>query len=130
MIARVPLDACGPLLPSDELLLRIWTPGFTRLSLDAAVEVTVEKVLRFPPAQIRRGDPKPFDASKRRLTLNLPLSVPDRSTYERVYALPPDPGLEPQTMYRISGRIRVRGKNIRIFRFTFGTDGCGLPVVY
>jgi hypothetical protein len=129
-IARVPLDGCCSLLPSDEVLLRVWTPRFTRFGLEAPVEVTFEKVLRFPPVQIRRGDPKPFDASERHLTLNLPLSFPERSAYERVYVLPPDLGLEPQKLYRISARIRDQKKNIQIFSFTFCTDSRGLPVAY
>ena len=65
-IARVPLDRDCHMLPSDEVFLRIWTPSFVRLGSDAPIEVTVEKVGRFVPAQIRRGDPKPIDASETR----------------------------------------------------------------
>ena len=49
-------------------------------------------------------------------------------SYERVYALPPDLILEPQTVYRISGRIRAPKKNTRIFSFAFRTDSRGKPV--
>jgi len=122
------LDEGCTMLPSDELLLRIWTPRFTRPGLDVPVEVTVEKLLRFPPVHIRRGDPKPIDASERRLMLKLPLSFPDRCAYERVYALPEDLTLEPQKLYQISGRIRDQKEDIQIFRFTFCTDSRGQPV--
>jgi hypothetical protein len=64
------------------------------------------------------------------LTLNLPLSFLDRPAYERVYALPPDVGLKPENLYRISGRIRDRKKTIQIFKFPFCTDSRGLPVAY
>lgn len=129
-IAREPLDRCCNLLPNDEVCLRIWTPSFTHLDLETPVEVTVEKVRRFLPAQIRHGDPKPIDAFERHLTFNLPLSFPDRCAYERVYALAPDLILEPQKMYWISGQIRDAKKIIRIFKFAFHTDSRGLPAAY
>jgi len=116
------------LLPVDEVLLRVWTPSFARLALDAPVEVTIQKIRRFSPIQIRRGDPKPIDDSERHLTLKLPLSFPDQSAYERVYALPPDLGLEPQKSYRLSARVRDLNKKFQSLRFSFSTDSRGLPV--
>jgi hypothetical protein len=86
MIARVPLDGCCTLLPSDEPLLRIWSPRFIRLGLDAPVEVTLEKVRRFPPAQARQADAKQPGDSERHLTLNLRF-VSEPIAYERVYVL-------------------------------------------
>ena len=127
-IARAPLERYCSQLPRGGLLLRIWSPKFSGLGHETPVEVTVEKVLRFPPVQIRRADPKPFDASEQHLMLDLPLSFPDQPAYERVYALPPGLSLAPQKLYRISGRICDRKKTVQIFGFTFSTDSRGLPV--
>jgi len=151
-IARVPLDRDRQMLPDDEVFLRIWTPGFTHLGIEAPVELTVKKVGHFSSAQIPqeepqpidasesyeavligrhgRGDSRPMDASERHFTLNLPISFPDKCAYERVYALPADLILEPQNEYWISGRVRDQEKNTRIFEFTFRTDSRGLPVAY
>ena len=151
-IARVPLDRDRQMLPDDEIFLRIWTPGFTHLGIEAPVELTVKKVGHFSSAQIPqeepqpidasesyeavligrhgRGDSRPMDASERHFTLNLPISFPDKCAYERVYALPADLILEPQNEYWISGRVRDQEKNTRIFEFTFRTDSRGLPVAY
>jgi hypothetical protein len=129
-IARVPFDRDCRMLPSDEAFLRIWTPSFAHLGSDAPVEVTVETAGPFLPAQIRRGDPKPIDASEKHWTLNLPLSLPGNCSYERVYALPPDLILEPQQAYRISGRLCDQKTSTRIFDFAFRTDSRGLPVAY
>jgi hypothetical protein len=38
--------------------------------------------------------------------------------------------LEPQQVYRISGRIHDQKKKIPIFKFTFRTDRRGQPVAY
>ena len=129
-MARVPLDSDCRLLPSDEVLLRVWTPSFAHLASDAPVEVTVAKARRYLPAQVRRGDPKPVDDFEKHWTLNLPLSLPGNCAYERVYARPPDLILEPQKAYWISGRLRDQQKNTRIFKFVFRTDSRGLPAAY
>jgi hypothetical protein len=151
-IARVPLDWDRQLLADDEIFLRIWTPSFTNLDREVPVELTVKKIPRFSSARIRReesqpkdasesyeavligshgqGDPRPLDASERHFTLNQPVSFPNPCAYERVYALPADLVLEPQKEYSISGQVRDREKNIRIFEFTFRTDRRGLPVAY
>jgi hypothetical protein len=151
-IARVPLDWDRQMLPGDEVFLRIWTPGFAHLDIEAPVELTVKKIPRFSSAQIRRGEPQPIDASEsyeavligkhgqgdlqpmdaseQHFTLNLPISFPDKCAYERVYALPADLSLEPQKEYSISGQVRDQEKNTRIFEFTFRTDSRGLPIAY
>ena len=151
-IARVPLDWDRQMLPGDEVSLRIWTPSFTHLDIEVPVELTVKKVGQFSSARIRRGAPQPVDASEsyeamlmgkhgqgdsqatdaseQHITLNLPISFPDRCAYERVYALPADLILEPQQEYRISGRVLDQEKNTQIFEFTFRTDSRGLPVAY
>jgi len=127
-ILPAPSEGCSGPLTGEELFLRIWTPGFTRLGLEVPVEVTVEPARHFQPAQLRRGVPKPVVAAERHWTFNRPLSFPDRCAHERVYALPPDLLLEPQTLYGIYGRIRDGKKNPRIFRFTFNTDSHGMPL--
>jgi hypothetical protein len=129
-IARTPLDRDCRRLPSDGVFLRIWAPSFAHLGSEAPVEVTVEKARRFLPAQIRRGDPKPIDASEKHWTLSLPLLLPDDCAYERVYARPADLILEPQVAYRVSGRLRDQQKNIRLFNFIFRMDSRGLPAPY
>jgi hypothetical protein len=129
-IARAPVDSGCRILPSDGVCLRIWAPSFAHLGSDAPVEVTLEQARRFSQPQIRRGDPKPLDASEKHLTLSLPLALPGNCPYERVYALPPGLILEPQEAYWISGRLRDQNKNTQIFKFAFRTDNRGLPAAY
>ena len=52
-IARVPLDWGRRMLPSGAVFLRIWTPRFTHLGVEAPVDVTVKKARHF----LRRADP-------------------------------------------------------------------------
>lgn len=129
-IARVSFDRDFSLLPDDDVFLRMWSPQFARLDSKTPVEVAIEKIPRFSSAQIRRGDHKPVDAFKRQITFNLPLSFPDESSGERVYALPPDLTLEPQAEYKISGWIQDKKKTSRLFAFTFHTSSDGRPAAY
>jgi hypothetical protein len=128
-IARVPFDLNARTLRPDEVFLWIWTPRFTHLALETPVNVTVRKARR-SDTPIRRGDPKPVDASERCFTLNQPVSFPQQGPCERVYARPVDLILERQKEYEISGWIRDRNKTRRIFKFLFRTDSRGLPVAY
>jgi hypothetical protein len=129
-IARTPLDRGCKLLPNDGALLRIWTRHFTRLGVEAPVEVTIRKAHVFLPAQVRRGDPKPVDLSEQHLTLNLPIDLPAIGCNERVYALPANLNLEPGEVYLISGRIREGEHSNEIFSFAFHTDSRGMPAAY
>ncbi len=129
-IARTPLDRDCQLLANDDVFLRIWSPQFSRVDGKAPVEVTIRKIPRFSSAPIRRGTDKPMEAPVVRLTLNAPVCFPDPSAYERIYACPSDLVLEPQAAYRIWGRIQGRGKNIRLFEFTFRTTRCGRPAAF
>jgi Type I phosphodiesterase / nucleotide pyrophosphatase len=129
-IARAPFERGCRLLPSDEVFLRIWTPGFAHLDIEAPVEVTIKKAPRFSSSQVHRGDPPRLAASERHVTLKHPISFSDSHSYERVYALPPDLVLEPQKAYRISGRIRDQKSTTRVFNFAFRTDSRGRPVAY
>jgi hypothetical protein len=129
-IARTPLDRGCQALPDDGVLLRIWTPQFTHLGLEAPVEVTVRKAQVFLPAQVRRGDPKPVDPSEQHLTLSLLTALPAEGSCERVYALPSNLMLEPGKEYLIAGRIREGKKSSEIFSFAFHTGARGMPAAY
>ncbi|HXR03898.1 MAG TPA: alkaline phosphatase family protein [Verrucomicrobiae bacterium] len=129
-IAHEPFDRDYQLLPDNGVFLRVWSPQLTHLDLDAPVEATIEKVQHFSNTQNPRQSPKPAIALGRHLTFNRPISFPDKCAYERVYALPPDLVLKPQTEYRISGWIRDRNKSVSLFEFIFFTDAQGRPAAY
>jgi hypothetical protein len=129
-IAREPFDQDVNRLPSEDLYLRIWSPRFIHFDRKAPVEVAIEKIPRFSGAEIRRGNHKPAEAVQRHLTFELPVSSPDQSVCERIYALPPDVILEPQTEYKISGEIQEQKKTIQLFAFNFHTGSDGRPVAY
>ena len=129
-IARAPIDRYSRMLPGDELFLRVWTPRFAQPGVEGAVDVTIAKTRKFSDGLISMGNPRPNGAAERHLTLDLPISLPDNWSDERVYPLPSDLILEPEKEYWISGRIRDREKDTRIFDFAFRTDSRGLPVAY
>jgi len=129
-IARDPFDRDYTLLPDDDVFLRIWSPQFSHLDIKAPVGATIKKIPRFIGAQTKRGDGTPAEASGLRLTFKFPVSLPDQPAYERVYALPPDLILEPQTEYQISGWIWDQGQNTRLFEFNFYTNSRGRPAAY
>jgi len=129
-IARVPFDRDYKLLPEGDVFLRIWSPQLSHLDAKVPVEAAIKKILRFPSAQSQRGDHEPVEAPGLRLTFNLPVSFPDPCAYERVYALPSDLILEPQTEYQLSGWIGDRGKIIRLVEFNFYTNSRGRPAAY
>ena len=129
-IAHEPFDVDYKLLPDNEIFLRVWSPQFARLDLNAPVNVTIEKANHFSNPQTQRQAPKPKVVLGRHLTFNHPVSFPDPCAYERVYALPPDLILKPQAEYRISGWIRDRNKSVSLFEFTFHTDNRGRPAAY
>jgi hypothetical protein len=129
-IAHEPFDRDYTLLPDNEVFLRVWSPRFSHLDLQTPIEAIVEKVRHFSNAQNPRGVFKPAPALGRHLTFNRPISFPDKCAYERIYALPPDLILKPQTEYRMSGWIRDQNKSISLFEFTFYTDTRGRPAAY
>jgi len=129
-ITRTPFDRVQGTLPDDGLLLRLWNSHFTRPGIEAPMEVTLRKAQVFLPAQVRRGDPQPVDASEQHLVLDRPASLPDRCSCERLYLLPADLSLQPQTEYLMSGRVRNGKSNTKLFSFTFRTDRRGRPIVY
>jgi hypothetical protein len=114
----------------DQIFLRIWAPSFARPSDDPQVEVTVEQVRRFLPARVRRGDCTPVAPPEQRLTLHFPMTSPDHCTCERLYALLPELNLQPEKVYRISGRIHNEEKRTSNFKLVFRTNSHTLPVLY
>ena len=129
-IARSPVDSGCRQLRGDSIYLRVWSPAFAAAGPDALVEVSIKKVPRHPTPEVRRGDPKPGDGSEHCLRLTQPLAFEDRSACERVYALPPDVGFEPEKQYRISGHIREHSVDPKIFEFAFRTDDRAKPIAY
>jgi hypothetical protein len=129
-IPHEPFDRDYRSLPTDGVFLRVWSPQFTRLDIHAPVEVTIEKANHFSNAQnLRRGSGSKVGLG-RHLTFNQPVSFPTPCDYERIYELPPDLILKPQTEYQISGSTRVQGKSLSLFEFNFFTDGHGRPAPY
>jgi hypothetical protein len=129
-IARVPFDQDFSRLPGDRLYLRIWSPRFLHFDNKVPVAVAIEKIPRFSAAEIRRGNHKPAEAVHQHLTFDLPISLPEPSAGERIYALPPDLILEPQTEYKISGKIQEQKKTVRLFAFNFHTGSDGRPTAF
>jgi hypothetical protein len=129
-IAHEPFDRNYQLLPDNDVFLRIWSPRFARLDVNAPVGATIEKVKHFSNPQNPRWASQPAVVLGRHLTFNHPISFPERCAYERVYALPPDLILKPQTEYWISGWVRDQGKSCSLFEFNFYTDGQGRPAAY
>jgi len=129
-IAHEPFDRDYRSLPGDGVFLRVWSPQFTHLDITTPVNVTIEKVNHFSNPQTQRQAPKPKVVLGRHLTFNHPISFPGPCAYERVYALPPDLILKPQTEYRISGWVRAQSKSISLFEFNFNTDSRGRPAAY
>jgi hypothetical protein len=128
-IPRASLDCDCDEASVDHVLLRIWTPTFSRLP-DPRIEVTVGRVRRFPPVRICRSDPVPVDPSEQKLTLTAPISTPDHCLYERFYAFPAELKLEAQKDYQMTGRIDVGNKYADSFKFSFRTNDRGLPEAY
>ena len=128
-IARAPLDKGRRMLRADQVFLRVWSPRFAQLGEEARLEISIQRARQFLHAQIRPGSPA-ADASEQTVALSEPIWFPEQCSYERVYALPSAPRLEPQTAYWITGRIRGSRKAARLFKFTFRTDSAALPIAY
>src|ERR1035437_8031139 len=112
----------------------MFTCGFGRRNLPGSTAKPPSRwrLRKFRVSQARKSVAaiKPVDAFKRHITFNLPLSFPDESSGDRVYALPPDLTLEPQAEYKISGWLQDQKKTISIFAFTFHTSSDGRPAAY
>ena len=129
-IPHEPFDRDYQLLPDDVVFLRVWSPQFEHLDLNAPVMATIEKVKHFSVPQSQSLAPSPKVVLGRRLTFNQPVSFPHPCAYERTYALPSDLILKPLTEYQISGWVRGRNKSVPLFEFNFHTDSQGRPAAY
>ena len=118
-IAHAPFDREFQRLPDDGVYLRIWSPEFLHLDGTVPVEAAIEKVARFGPAQ-----------NQQPITFGLPLSDADHSAWERIYALPHELTLEPQTEYKMSCYVQEQNKTVRLFAFNFHTNRNGQPAAY
>jgi hypothetical protein len=118
-IAHVPFDREYQQLPTDGTYLRIWSPQLVKVDQKTPIKVEIEKTLRYSTA------PPPQE-----MTFNQPLSLADTSANERIYALPSDLKLEPQTQYKISGWIQDQPKAAQLFNSTFYTSPNGQPVPF
>ncbi|HLX96586.1 MAG TPA: hypothetical protein VKU37_12650, partial [Verrucomicrobiae bacterium] len=129
-IAHEPFDRDYQSLPNDGVFLRVWSPQFTNLDLNAPVNVTIENVKHFSNPQSQRWVPRPKVVLGRHLTFDRPVPFPDPCAYERIYALPGDLILKPLTEYQISGWVRGLNKSVPLFEFNFHTDRLGRPAAY
>ena len=129
-IAHVPFDRDYKMLPDDDVFLRMWSPQFTNFDRTIPVGVAVEKAGCYSGVPDRRGGRKPAGVFKQQFNLGPPIVFADDSNDERIYALPANLVLEPQTEYKISGWIRAQKKTTHLFGFTFHTGSDGRPVAY
>ena len=129
-LTRGPLDWANRRLPSDQVFLHIWTLHFGPATLNSPIEVFVKQTQPVCSSKVRPWNPQPCEAEEQRFVLKSPVTFPDSTRYERVYALPPDLILEPQERYSIGAWFKNGGKTVRLFHFTFFTDDRGLPAVY
>ena len=118
-IEHVPFDREYQQLPTDGVYLRIWSPQLAKVDGKTPIKVEIAKVLRYSTT------PGP-----QQITFDQPLSLADGSINERIYALPSDLKLEPQTQYKISGWIQDQPKAGQLFTSTFYTGQNGQPVPF
>ncbi len=129
-ITRDPFDQEFTRLPDDDVCLRIWSPQLAGLDHQAPLEVTLEKFPRYVSAHFERGNHQPEKTARPPLGLKLTAALPDTGTDERVYLLPPELRLEPQTEYKITGGFSAEKQTDRLFEFTFRTGRNGRPLAY
>lgn len=108
--------------------LLVWTPRFAELSDDAPLEIAVKKDSLFASSQRFRITAE--TTARENATIPFaPAALHGERSCKRTFSLPPNLKLEPQTEYRISGRLPgPRGE--RVFRMSFCTDAQGMPVGY
>ena len=118
-VSRAPLDYEFDLLPGDGAYLRIWSPEFADAGINSAVEMTVKKV-------------SPFSIFEKagRVTLSAPVWFSKTGVNERIYPLPADLKLSPQTEYKISCRLDAPKKTAWRHEFVFHTDANSQPAAY
>ena len=129
-IPRDPFDWNYESLPDDGVFLRVWSPELAQPGNSLSLEATIEKISGLPDPPPGGQGLKPTIEHEAHVTFNKPVSFPTNCLYERVYACPPNLGLEPQANYEISGWVEGAGKNAGRFEFDFHTDGNGRPAAY
>lgn len=118
-IHRDPFDRESQQLLGDGVYLRIWSPLLAELDGKTPIAVAIGKVPRYSTSP----NPQQF-------VLNEPLALADSNTSERVYALPADLNLKPQSEYNISGLLKGQPKDNPLFEFSFHTTENGQPAAF
>jgi hypothetical protein len=118
-IPREPFDREANQLPGNGIYLRIWSPLLAGMTGEATFVVAIEKARRYSTSPA----PEPLD-------LGQPLNLPGSPANERIYALPADLKLEPQTEYVISGWLRSPLESEKLFEFPIHTTPEGEPAAY
>ncbi len=129
-IARVPFDRDYRLLPDDGIFLRLWSPALASRDRDTPIQVTFEKIPQYASVDTQRGNHNPVKKFQQQITLDSPISFPDKAASECVYALPASLELEPCAEYQISGWIQDRGQAVQLFAFQFHTGSDGSPLAF
>jgi hypothetical protein len=129
-IARVPFDKNFSQLPDADVFLRVWSPEFAGRDRVMPIEVAIGKIPRYISAPDRCSGKKTPPTQQQRLVFNLPIFDADNSRDERIYALPPEVNLKPQTEYKIYGWIQEPKKTLQLFDFSFRTGANGRPAAY
>ncbi len=128
-IQRTPIDRGAKTLPGDQVFVRVWTPLFAQTNAEQLLEIVIDKTHSFTGARTRPWDGDPPDPPAPHFELN-PVGLPETSSSENIYAIPPGLSLAPRTEYQITGWGNGPGGKRRLFRFIFWTDGEGRPTAY
>jgi hypothetical protein len=129
-IPRDPFDWNYKSLPNDGMYLRVWSPELAHAGKSASLEAIIEKISGLSNSPSGGQGLKPTIEHEMQVTFDKLVSFPTNCPYERVYACPPNLGLEPQANYEISGWVEGANKNTGRFEFDFRTDDNGRPVAY
>jgi hypothetical protein len=129
-IPRDPLDWNYKSLPDDGVFLRVWSPELALPGNSMSLEATIKKISGQVDPATGAQSLKPRVGHERHVTFDKLISFPVDCPYERVYACPPNLGLEPQADYDISVWVEGANKNAGRFEFEFRTDANGRPVAY
>ena len=118
-IARARFDREFDLLKSNGAYLRIWSPQLAGTGNEMPLAVAIKKVSPFSI----------FEKTEK-LTLSAPLSLAGEDPNERVYTLPMDLKLVPQTEYKMSATLEDSTNTVRLFELVFHTDASSEPLAY
>ena len=129
-IPRVPFDRDYVGMPDAGVFLRVWSPLLASVAVASPVSVTIEKAEVFARARLGRSASRSSPVSGQRITFTTPVLPVVHCPGERLYALPPEVVLQPQTAYKISGWITVHGSVTSLFALEFRTAEAGQPVPF